>query len=87
MKAREILGASRSGSEEPIARVAQSRQDIALLIELAIDRGAINWDLRVLRVQGSNSFGGGNEADEAHRSHAGRCRRNAARNYGGNGIR
>ena len=46
--------------------VAQAGQDVALLVELAVDGGGVDRDLRVLGVQGLDAFGGGDEADELH---------------------
>ena len=60
-----------SRPKQPVARVSQSRKDISLIIEFAIDGGAINREFRMLAMESGDSFGGGDEADEFHAGDAG----------------
>ena len=57
--------------EDPIARVAESRQDVAMRIELAIERRGDDGHVGMCRVEASYALGGGDEAEEGE---AGRAR-------------
>ena len=60
-----------SRSENPIARITQSRQNIPLLIQLPVDGCTVDWNLWMLPMQRFDAFRGGDEADETHCWHAG----------------
>ena len=54
------------GSEETVTSIAKTGKDVALLIELLVDRGCVNLDLRKCLTQCLNALGRGEEADEFH---------------------
>src|SRR5947207_5063460 len=53
-----------SCAEDAIAGVAEPRKDISLLVQLPIDRRAVNGNFRMLAMAGGDAFRGGDEADE-----------------------
>src|SRR3954452_12591038 len=57
-------------TENSVARVAEPRQDISLFIELPIDGGGVDVNLRVVTVDGGDAFGGGDQTNELHAQHA-----------------
>src|SRR5437764_7814651 len=60
-----------SRSEQPISRVAQSRHDVALLVERPVERRAIHHDVRMSVGEPSHSFRRGDEAEKANTRRAG----------------
>src|SRR3989441_5481235 len=53
------------GAEQAIARVPQPRQDVAVVIELAVERGGEDGDVGVGLEQVTHAVGRGDEAEEA----------------------
>ena len=53
-----------SGAKNPITRIPQTRQDVTVVIELAVDGGGENWYIRVRRLQCGNAFRAGQQADK-----------------------
>ena len=52
------------GAEDAVACIAQAGDDVAILVQLFILCGNINVNIGVCFVQGFQSFGGGNQANE-----------------------
>ncbi len=52
------------GAEDPVARVAQAGNDIAMLIEVLIQRADIEIYIRVRLGKGLHAFRSGNDAQE-----------------------
>ena len=52
------------GAEDAVACIAQAGDDVAVLVQLFILCGNINVNIGVCFVQGFQSFGGGNQANE-----------------------
>jgi hypothetical protein len=59
------------GSEEPVAGIAEPGQDVALGVELAIERGAIDDDIGMSDGQATYPFGSRDKAEEANASRPG----------------
>ena len=51
-------------AKNPIARIAQTRQDVAVAVELAVDGGCENLHIRVRFAQRLDAFGAGQQTDE-----------------------
>ena len=65
---REVVtgqGLFRDGAELPIAGVAQARDDVALLVEMAVERGEVDRHIGMLFLQHAHAFGGRDDRDEA----------------------
>src|SRR5438105_11522060 len=62
------LGQSRAtrlqGAEDAVARVAETRPDVAALVELAVDRGRPDRDLGMRRLDCREPLRSGDEADQ-----------------------
>src|SRR2546430_14214838 len=77
------------GAEEAIARIPQSRQDVAAVVELAVERGGEDGDVGVGLEHAAHALGRRDETQEAdalgagvlERAHGGR-RRAAGRRQG-----
>src|SRR6266550_542180 len=54
-----------SGAEQPIAPVCQPRQDVAVVVELAVERGGEDGDVGVGLEHAPHALGRGDEAEEA----------------------
>ena len=52
------------GAKDAVACIAQAGDDVAVLVQLFILCGNINVNIGVCFVQGFQSFGGGNQANE-----------------------
>lgn len=52
------------GSENPIARIAQTRQDVAMVIKLTVDGCCKDMHVRVRLAQGGHTFGAGQQTDK-----------------------
>ena len=50
--------------KDSIARVAQTRDNIAVLVEVVIERAGIDFDIRMVLLEIRNAFGRGNEDHE-----------------------
>src|SRR6187397_738464 len=61
--ARPLLGA-----EQAIARVAEARDDVALLVQALVDARRVDRHVGVARVEGLQALGAGQEADELDRA-------------------
>ena len=57
-------------SEQPIARVAEPGQDVALRVQLAVERGAVHDDVGVRAGEALDALG---RRDEAHEPDARRA--------------
>src|ERR1035438_874251 len=55
-----------SDSEQPVPRVAQARQDEALLIQLLVNGGSENGQVRIMRMHVPNALGRRHEVDQPH---------------------
>lgn len=56
-------------SKQPVAGVAESRHDIAVVVEMGADRRRVDRNVRVVRIDGLPSFRRRQQADIADRSH------------------
>src|SRR6185295_13229174 len=54
-----------AGAEQAVAGVAQARQDVALRVELAVERGREDVDVRVRLEQPPHALGRGDDREEA----------------------
>ena len=57
-------------AEDAIARVAEARHDVALLVESFVDRSGVHHDIWVQSLHHSESFRCSDEAHELNRLHA-----------------
>src|SRR5690242_20820313 len=55
-------------AEDPVAGVTQARQDIAVRVELAIDRGRVDRDVGMRFVERRDALGARDETDHPDRS-------------------
>jgi len=60
-----------AGAEEAVARVAEARHDVALLIEGAIQSGAVDGDVRVAAGESTHALGRGDETEKPNTRGAG----------------
>ena len=51
-------------AEDTVARIAQTGQDVAVVIELAVNGGSKDLDVRMRCVQGVNALGHGQQAQK-----------------------
>src|SRR5215204_190039 len=58
-------------SEDPVPGIAEPRQDIAMIVQLAIDRGRIDGDIGMRSLERADALGTGHETDEADRARLG----------------
>ena len=54
-----------NGPVEPVAEVAEARQDVFLVVELAVEGGGVDVHVGVRGFEGGHAFGGGDDAEEA----------------------
>ena len=59
-------------SEDPIACVAQTRYDIAVLVEVVVERAGVDLNVRMILDEVFNAFGSGDENHELDVLAAGR---------------
>src|SRR2546430_11956148 len=57
--------------EQPVPRIAQSRQDVAVLVQLAVQRRGEDRDVGVVLQHAARAFGRRDEAEEADALRAG----------------
>lgn len=51
--------------EQPVARVAEAGEDVAFVVEAAVDGGGENEDMRMCGVHGGDAFRRGEQGGEA----------------------
>lgn len=56
------------GSENPVARVTQAQEDVAVVVEAAVDGGGLDGHVGVPLVHRGDALGAGQQADEFHRA-------------------
>lgn len=56
--------ASLACSEQPVACIAQARQDVSLSVELPVECCAVNWDVGMLGFETPDSFGRSYETEK-----------------------
>ena len=56
------------GAEDPVARIAQAGEDVAVLVELPIDRRRVDRNFGMRFAERADAFGTRDEADHAHRA-------------------
>src|SRR5690606_7524377 len=55
------------GAKDAVTRVAQTGQDVAVLVELAVDGRGVDGHVRVCLLHRGQAFGAGQQADELDR--------------------
>src|SRR5215831_4214173 len=60
-----VVVASLLGAIEAISKISEPGQDELLSVQGPIDRGCENRNIRERRLEGRDSFGGGDEAEQA----------------------
>ena len=78
------LPAAASGTRA-LACISQARHDVALLVELLVQRGGGDGHVGMRGAEGCDALGGGHHAGEAHRGRAGLLRGCGADNQPGGG--
>src|SRR5205814_10625847 len=58
-------GADALGAEDAVTRVAEAGHDEALVVQLAVERGRVDHDVREGRVDAPHALGRGDERGEA----------------------
>src|SRR5262245_2450386 len=81
---RIVTGASldRARAEETISRVAETREDVTVVVELAVERCGVDGDVGMRLQHAADALGGCDEAEEADTTGAGPTER-ARRGDGG----
>src|SRR5690606_3918402 len=64
-------GLTRSCAEDTVAGVAEAGEDVAAVVQFAVDGCAVDGNFGVLVVDAADTFGGGDEADDAEVADAG----------------
>ena len=54
------------GAVHPVAGVAESWDDVALVVEVIIEGCGVDGDIGVVLVESCDAFGGGDEADHSN---------------------
>src|SRR3990167_4551767 len=57
--------------ENAVARVAQARHDVTVLVQAAVHRRGVDRHVRVVVVEGLDALGAGHEADKTDRTRGG----------------
>lgn len=51
------------GAENAVAGVAETRHDVSVVVELFVDRGAVDFNVRMFAVEAFNAFRCGNQVN------------------------